>query len=124
MFATQDEDPHRWLRRPITGIYSMSNIISFKRYVDSAMRVFFEQLDKLFVQTGDFCDLGIWLQVFAFDVMGEITFSKCLGFLESAKDIDGVMDSIWRYFQKSSPVRHWPCYLIVADDGSLANAMD
>ena len=121
MFATQDEDLHRTLRRPIAGIYSMSNIMSFERYVDSTMRVFFEQLDKLFVQTGDFCDLGVWLQMFAFDVMGEITFSKRLGFLESAKDVDGIMESIWRYFQKASPVCLWSYYLIVnfeADDAS------
>lgn len=78
--------------------------MSFERYVDSTMGVFFERLDKVFVQTGAICDLGKWLQMFAFDVMGEITFSKRLGFLESGGDVDGVIESIWHYFQKASPV--------------------
>ena len=83
----------------------MSNVASFEHYVDSTMRFFSERLDKLFVQTGDSCDLGAWLQMFAFDVIGEITFSKRLGFLERAEDIGGIMGSIWKYFQKASPVR-------------------
>lgn len=93
------------LKKPIAGIYSMSNVVSFEPYVDSTISVFFDRLDQLFVQTGGVCDLGVWLQMFAFDVMGEITFSKRLGFLERAEDVDGIMASIWHYFKKTSPVR-------------------
>lgn len=63
----------------------MSNLISFEPYVNTTVFYFFNQIDKLFVQTGDICDLGTWLQMFAFDVMGELTFSKRLGFLERAR---------------------------------------
>ena len=76
----------------------MSNFLSFEAYVDSTMRVFFDQLDELFVMTGNVCDLDVWLQLFAFDVMGEITFSKRLGFLERGEDVDGIIASIWAYF--------------------------
>ena len=92
------------LRRPIAGIYTMSNLMSFEPYVDRTISFFFTQLDERFVQTGDVCELGTWLQMFAFDVMGELTFSKRLGFLEKAEDVDGIMGSIWRYFQKTTPV--------------------
>lgn len=92
------------LKKPIAGIYTMSNLMSFEPYVDTTISFFFAQLDKLFVQTGDICDLGTWLQMFAFDVMGELTFSKRLGFLELAEDVDGIMESIWHYFYKTSPV--------------------
>lgn len=78
--------------------------MSFERFVDSTMQVFSEQLDRRFVETGDVCDLGVWLQRFAFDVIGEITFSKRLGFLERAEDVDGITESIWKYFKKASPV--------------------
>ena len=104
LFATQDENLHRVLKRPIANIYSMSNLLSFEAYVDSTMRVFFDQLDKLFVMTGNVCDLDVWLQLFAFDVMGEITFSKRLGFLERAEDVDGIMASIWAHFYLVAPV--------------------
>ena len=87
----------------------MSNLMSFEPYVDTTISFFFAQLDKLFVQTEDICDLGAWLQMFAFDVMGELTFSKRLGFLERAEDVDGIMESIWRYFHKTSPVSFSCC---------------
>ena len=82
----------------------MSNLLSFEPHVDNTISFFFDQLDKRFASTGETCDLGAWLQMFAFDVMGELTFSKRLGFLERGGDVDGIMGSIWRYFWKTSPV--------------------
>jgi hypothetical protein len=104
IFATQDEILHRTLKKPIAGIYSMSNLLSFEPYVDSTISFFFQRLDKLFAETGAVCDLGMWLQMFAFDVMGEITFSKRLGFLETGEDVNGIMGNIWKFFKKTSPV--------------------
>ena len=39
-----------------------------------------------------------------FDFIGELTFSKRLGFLERAGDVDRIMESIWQYFYKTTPV--------------------
>ncbi len=101
LFNTTDNKLHRIMRRPIASIYSMSNLVGFESYVDSTMKVFFDQLNKHHTQTGD---LGVWLQWFAFDVMGEITFSRRLGFLERAEDVDGIMGSIWKKFEYSALV--------------------
>ncbi|KAL8702337.1 MAG: hypothetical protein Q9224_000039 [Gallowayella concinna] len=76
IFATQDEQLHRVLKKPITPIYSMSNLVSFEPYVDKTINAFITQLDRRFVHTGGTCALDKWLQMFAFDVMGEVTFSK------------------------------------------------
>ena len=104
LFNVIDEDLHRVLKKPIASIYSMSNLVSFEPYVDSTMSVFFEELDRRFVQTNKVCEFDAWLQMFAFDVMGEITFSKRLGFLEKGEDVDGIMASIWKHFQYTAPV--------------------
>jgi len=104
LFNVLDEDLHRILKKPIASIYSMSNLVSFEPYVDSTMRVFFEELDRRFVQTGKVGEFDAWLQMFAFDVMGEITFSKRLGFLERWEDVDGIMASIWEHFLYTAPV--------------------
>jgi Cytochrome P450 len=108
LFATQNEEVHRLLKRPIAGIYSMSNLVSFEFYVDSTIREFFKQLDSRFVQTREVCDFGKWLQMFAFDVIGEITFSKRLGFLESGDDVDDIMENSWNYFYRAAPVTQMP----------------
>jgi hypothetical protein len=104
LFGTADENIHKALKKPIAGIFSHSNVLNFEPYVDSTMKVLFEQLDERFVNTGKVCDLGEWLQMFAFDVMGELTFSKRLGFLENGGDADGVMGKIWEHFAAAAPV--------------------
>lgn len=104
IFAAQDEEIHRALKRPISGAYSMSTLVSFESYVDTTMEVFCTQLDKRFARNNEICDLGKWLQMFAFDVIGELTFSKRLGFLETGEDINGVMGAIWGAFKQTSLV--------------------
>ncbi|KAI1080452.1 cytochrome P450 [Whalleya microplaca] len=108
MFAVQNEAVHRMLKRPIASVYSMSNLVSFEPLVDRTIGVFRQELDRRFVLPGEACDLGTWLQYFAFDVVGEITFSKRLGFLEEGRDVEGIMAGIWRWFQYVAVVGQMP----------------
>jgi Cytochrome P450 len=108
IFNSQDEALHRAMRRPIAGIYSMTNLVEFEPYVDTTIRFFLSRLEDLHVRAGAACDLGTWLQWFAFDVMGEITFSKRLGFLDEAREVEGIIGSIWKMSQYSSWVRTIP----------------
>ena len=108
LFATQDRRIHTLLRKPIAGIYSMTNLMSYEPMVDSTIHCFFEQLDQRFVQPSRICALDVWLQMFAFDVIGSITFSKRLGFLEQGRDIDHIMDNSWRYFRVAAVVSQIP----------------
>ncbi|KAI0542541.1 putative benzoate 4-monooxygenase cytochrome P450 [Xylaria digitata] len=108
IFATQDENLHRMLKRPIAAVYSMSNLVSFEPLVDRTIEVLLQELDRRFVQSGEACDFGTWLQYFAFDVIGEITFSKRLGFLEEGRDVEGIMASIWNWFKYVAVVGQIP----------------
>ncbi|EFR04740.1 pisatin demethylase [Nannizzia gypsea CBS 118893] len=114
IFATQNEAIHRALKRPISNVYSMSHLVSFEPYVDTAMRVFCEQLESRFAKTESGssktipCNFGQWLQMFAFDVMGELTFSHRFGFMEKGEDIDGVMAELWSTLQKTALVTQMP----------------
>ena len=105
IFATQDPVIHQTLKRPVANAYSLSALVSLESRVDSTMEVFCTQLTERFVDKQQVCDLGKWLQMFAFDVIGELTFSKRLGFLESGEDINGVMAGIWNTFKQTSLVR-------------------
>lgn len=93
------------MRRPISHAFAMSTLIDYEPYVDLTSIFFTSRLASLYAATGKICDLGEWLQFYAFDVVGEITYSKRLGFLELAKDVDGIMGSIDKAFDYSSSVR-------------------
>lgn len=102
---TQDNNLHRAMKRPIAGIYSMSNLVEFEPYVDTTIEFFCRRLEEVQATApGQACDLGTWLQWFAFDVIGEITFSKRLGFLDAGRDVDGIMESIGSFFDYVSSV--------------------
>ncbi|KAI1371584.1 cytochrome P450 [Hypoxylon crocopeplum] len=108
LFNTQDEQLHRAMKKPIAGIYSMTNLVEFEPYVDTTIEFFLRRLEEVQKVSGQACDLGTWLQWFAFDVMGEITFSKRLGFLDEATDVEGIMGSIWKMFGYASWVGQMP----------------
>ncbi|KAJ0426711.1 cytochrome P450 [Aspergillus carlsbadensis] len=108
VFATRSEATHRAMKQPIAAIYSMSNLVSFEPYVQSTIEYFFTRLDELYVRTGETCDFALWLHLFAADVMGEITFSKRLGFLETGGDMEGVMRENWAFFTGAAPITQMP----------------
>ncbi|KAJ5793682.1 Cytochrome P450 [Penicillium paradoxum] len=102
LFTTTDENFHAAIKRPVSSAYSMSTLIEFEPFVDRTIQTFFEKLDT-FVVTKKVCDIATWLQYYAFDVIGELTFSKPLGFLEKGADVDGIIVALERmldYFGK------------------------
>lgn len=79
MFNTSDKDLHRSLETLIADIYSMGNLITFEPYVNPIIEVFSSQLELRYTGEDTICDLVVWLQRFAFDVIGEVTFSRRVG---------------------------------------------
>jgi cytochrome P450 len=108
IFATQDESLHAMLKKPIAAVYSMSNLVSFESYVDSTIAYFTTILDERFAEKKAVCNFTDYLQFFAFDVVGEITFSTRLGFLEKGKDIDNIISDIWHFFEYVAVVGQMP----------------
>ncbi|TKA49160.1 hypothetical protein B0A54_01236 [Friedmanniomyces endolithicus] len=105
---TTDEQQHAVLRRPVAGAFALSTLVEFEPLIDSTTAVFLTRLDELFASTEKVCDLGTWLQWFAFDVIGELTFSKRLGFLEKAEDVEGITQSVAANFDRCSVLGQMP----------------
>ncbi|KAL2799529.1 cytochrome P450 [Aspergillus keveii] len=108
IFSTQDGHQHRTLRKPIANLYSMSYIASHEKLVDQTMAHFFRRLDELFVDTDGVCDFGTWIQYFAWDVIGNLTFSKPLGFLERGGDVENITASIETFFGINAMITQMP----------------
>jgi cytochrome P450 len=93
LFSTRDPDEHRVAKRKVGAAYSLPNLLQSEAAIDSCIQLFISRLEEL-TANGPAIDLGAWLQYFAFDVVGEVTFASKLGFLERGTDVDGMMKAI------------------------------
>ena len=97
MFNTTDEAYHAKLRRAVSNAFAMSTLVQFEPLVDSTTRAFLRQLSERHAdrpgQDG-VCDFGAWLQYYAFDVIGELSFSRRLGFVDRGIDVDGIIANL------------------------------
>ncbi|KAM5342215.1 hypothetical protein ACJ41O_015246 [Fusarium nematophilum] len=108
LFTSTDEKFHAKLRRAVNSAYAMSTLVQFEPYVDSTTVAFIQQIDARFTDRPDLCDFGKWLQFYAFDVIGELTYSKRLGFVDNGLDIDGIISSIEWMLDYASVVGQMP----------------
>jgi hypothetical protein len=102
-----DEKKHAQQKRPIAPSFQLSKLIEFESSVDSTTAAFFTRLDQL-AASRQALDFGSWLQYYSFDVIGELTFSRRLGFLERGSDVEGVIGSISRNFDRNSVLGQMP----------------
>lgn len=62
--------------------------------MDSCTSFFLRRTEELFATTGQPCSFSQWIQFFAFDVIGEITWSRRLGFVEENQDISDIIATV------------------------------
>lgn len=96
LFADRDPEHHSTQRRKVAAAYSMSNLVQLEPFVDSCSSLFCTRLSE-FAAAGQKLPLGLWLQYYAFDVIGEVTVGRRFGFLDQGKDISGIMGAIEQY---------------------------
>ncbi|KAK2609701.1 hypothetical protein N8I77_003190 [Diaporthe amygdali] len=93
LFALRDIKTHSSTRRHYAGVYAMSSLVSYEPYVNNCIDILSNRL-RMCAKSGETIDLSKWFQYYAFDVIGEITYSKRFGFLETGKDIAGMIKTI------------------------------
>lgn len=108
LFSTTDNDFHSQFRRCINAAFSMSALVQYEPFVDNTTKLFLDQTERLFANNIDGCDFTKWLQFYAFDVIGEITYSKRHGFIEKNEDIDGIVSYLSKLFLYVAPVSTFP----------------
>ncbi|KAL4863594.1 hypothetical protein BDV12DRAFT_189594 [Aspergillus spectabilis] len=108
LFSTLDEGFHANLRRSVNHAFSMTSMVQYEPMVNETVELFLDQTATLFANSGQICDFARWLQFFAFDVIGSITYSKRHGFIEKNEDIDGIVKSLARIFDYAGPIGQMP----------------
>ncbi|KAM0331407.1 hypothetical protein ACHAQA_003080 [Verticillium albo-atrum] len=108
LFSTTDNAFHSQFRRCVNAAFSMSALVQYEPFVDNTTKLFLDQTEKLFAGNPEGCDFTRWLQFYAFDVIGEITYSKRHGFVEKNEDIDGIVDYLAKLFLYVAPIGQIP----------------
>jgi hypothetical protein len=108
LFSTTDEDYHAKYRRCVNGAFAMTNLRSYEPLVDSTTDTFIEQTTKRYCTSDTECNFYRWLQFYALDVIGELTWSKRMGFLDNDQDIGNICKSMAANLAYAGPVGQLP----------------
>ncbi|KAJ5287205.1 cytochrome protein [Penicillium angulare] len=93
VFTDRDNKRHSETRRKFSSLYSMSSLLHYEGFVDASASIFMERLNE-FAQKEETIDFHHWLQCYAFDVIGQITFGQRFGFLNKGEDIMGAISTV------------------------------
>ncbi|KAI8949914.1 cytochrome P450 [Xylaria longipes] len=93
LFADRSIQRHANIRRQLQSTYSMTSLVSYEPYVNQCADIFSQRLSEM-SEAGTPVDMGHWMQCYAFDVIGQITFGKRIGFLDQGADIQGIIHAI------------------------------
>lgn len=97
LFGDREVKRHAANRRQYQNTYSLSALINYEAYVNDCSDIFCQRLSELSSNQGPqggAINMGHWLQCYAFDVIGMITYSKRIGFLDFGQDINNVMGEL------------------------------
>jgi len=108
LFSTKDEHYHAKYRRCVNNAFAMSSLVSYEPLVDRTTDAFIEQTERRYASTGLRCNFSRWLQFFAFDVIGELTWSKRLGFVERDEDVEGIVKFVGDFLAYAGPIGQQP----------------
>ncbi|ELR08254.1 hypothetical protein GMDG_03055 [Pseudogymnoascus destructans 20631-21] len=94
------------LKSAVAFKYSLSSMLQLEPLFDKCMPLFVAEMDKC---AGLAIDFGSWCSWYSFDLTGLLAFQELFGFMEQAKDINGVIESSWQ--STPSPVlrQHLKC---------------
>lgn len=93
MFSSSDPVQHKHLKQGVANKYSLSSMKGFEPQVNDCTDIFSSIMHE-YADANQIVDLGIWLQWYAFDVIGAITFRRKFGFMEERRDIHDIIAGI------------------------------
>ncbi|KAK8015767.1 hypothetical protein PG991_008655 [Apiospora marii] len=92
-FAIVDERLHAERRRIVSGVYSMSTVLTLEPYIDDCSRFFVKRMIE-HTRPDQAVDLGEWFLWYAYDLIAELFFGRSLGFIENRGDQGAFLESL------------------------------
>lgn len=82
------------LKRGSARAFAMDTVVGLEPFADKCISLLLSRLREISKDGEHAINPVEWMQYFAFDVLGEINFSKNLGFLEKGADVDNIIAAI------------------------------
>ncbi|OHW97906.1 benzoate 4-monooxygenase cytochrome p450 [Colletotrichum incanum] len=101
IFTEINEEAHARKKKVANLPYSMVAMQQLGPFIDDTIDLLVTKLGGFATQPMEYkahnsVNLGTWLHYFAFDVLGEVAFSRSFGFLAEGKDLEGAIATIDR----------------------------
>ena len=106
-FGDMDEKHHAARRRLLSNMYAMTSILESEPYIDDCTQLFMIKLGEV-ADGKTSVDLGRLLQLYAFDVIGELYFGSKFGFIEAGRDLQGFVDALEKRMPTSVTLANLP----------------
>lgn len=75
MFTITNEKKHTAYRRVVGAVYSLTSILKNEAQMDRNVNMLIERLDG-FVKRKEEVDLGLWVEMYAYDNIGSVFFRR------------------------------------------------
>ncbi|KAK4031758.1 cytochrome P450 [Parachaetomium inaequale] len=101
IFSELDQGQHARMKRPLAKFISLGHVLALEPHMDSVVNELIGYIDTRFVKPKKTCNLGEWIAFYAWDLIGSVTFSKQMGYMEAEKDFDhtlAIADKALDYF--------------------------
>lgn len=110
-FSAINPVEHKRMKRNVAPTYSMSALLEMEPLVDSNLTLFLQRLDEAAIspktpanERGPPTDLAQWLAWLAADIIGEMSFSRRLGFLDTMSDVGNFFKTVDSFIAYASSV--------------------
>lgn len=70
----------------------MTAVSEYEFHIDSCIQLFLSRIRDITQHQSATIDMSAWLQYYAFDTLGQINFSRKLGFLATGQDVGGICE--------------------------------
>lgn len=93
IFSNRDSHDHARQRQQLQKFFNPSALSSYEKYVDDCVSILTVRLEER-AKSQETFDIAWWLQCFAFDVIGCISFSRRFGFLDRGEDVRDLVKAV------------------------------
>ncbi|KAK4125780.1 cytochrome P450 [Parathielavia appendiculata] len=94
IFTETREDVHAMKKRVANVPYGMAAMQQLSPFINDTIELLMRKIDEHIAAGRGVFDLGDYLHFFAFDVLGEVAFSRSFGFLAEGRDVDNAIKTI------------------------------